>query len=223
MEVTLVVVGGKQDGRKILATGPKYVIGRSQDCNLRLQSGMISRKHCVLTVHDHVVTIEDCGSTNGTSVNGERIEKPQELKTGDRIQIASLELEVRLTHALVASSPQKPPSATSAAAATPAKPVVAKTSAEDIDLSDWLAEDEEKPAAPPPTNRSSTDTHGGRTMIDTVNIPAQGVVQPMKDAPTQEMRSAVKEPEAPRTSGKPAASSQAAKDMLRRIISKPKS
>ncbi|MEN6406663.1 MAG: FHA domain-containing protein [Thermoguttaceae bacterium] len=223
MEVTLVVVGGKQGGKKIPVTGPKYLVGRSQDCHLRLQSGMISRKHCVLMMHGDNATIEDCGSTNGTFVNGERIEKPQDLKAGDRIKIAALEFEVHLSGVAVAATTKE---LQPAALATP-KNIVAKASAsaDDVDLSDWLADDEEPAVVPPPPTRSSADTSAGRTMIDTVNIPAKGPVEPMKDAPTKEMKSGATGPGKSHPSAKPAAASTqaAAEDMLRRIISKSKS
>eukprot|EP00913_Durusdinium_trenchii_P023482 g22060.t1 len=50
------------------------VIGRSADCNLRIASNEISRRHCRVTVNDTGVFVRDLGSSNGTFINGNRIE-----------------------------------------------------------------------------------------------------------------------------------------------------
>ena len=53
-----------------------------------LVEDMVSRKHAKITTDDHVVTIQDLGSTNGTFVNGEKVRKA-DLKDGDRILIGT--------------------------------------------------------------------------------------------------------------------------------------
>lgn len=57
---------------------------------MRLTDPTVSREHCRVSPGSgtgHV--IEDCGSTNGTMVNGRRIEGPVDLRYGDRIRIGS--------------------------------------------------------------------------------------------------------------------------------------
>ena len=51
----------------------RLVIGRSQDCDLAIDSAEISGQHAAIitVVNDHF--LEDLGSTNGTLVNGKRI------------------------------------------------------------------------------------------------------------------------------------------------------
>ena len=50
----------------------------------------MSSEHCrVSTRANEGFMIEDCGSTNGTLLNGRRIEKPVELSYGDRISVGS--------------------------------------------------------------------------------------------------------------------------------------
>jgi pSer/pThr/pTyr-binding forkhead associated (FHA) protein len=94
----LVVIGGKRAGLEILISTPQCLIGRGEDCHIRPQSPLVSRRHCVISVHDGKnVTIEDCGSINGTFVNGEKVERQRELKNNDRIRIGSLEFEVQLS------------------------------------------------------------------------------------------------------------------------------
>ena len=53
-----------------------HLLGSSADVDLHIADPTVSRKHARLTVTDEGVTVEDLGSTNGTVVNGERLEDP---------------------------------------------------------------------------------------------------------------------------------------------------
>ena len=90
----LKVVGGKHVGQVIPLNRRKFLIGREQDCQLRPNSEMVSRHHCVFSVDDYSVRLRDLGSTNGTLVNGERIRKDVVLVAGDKIVIGNLEFEL---------------------------------------------------------------------------------------------------------------------------------
>jgi hypothetical protein len=90
----LKVVGGKHVGQVIPLNRRKFLIGREQDCQLRPNSEMVSRHHCVFSVDDYSVRLRDLGSTNGTLVNGERIRKDVVLAAGDIIVIGNLEFEL---------------------------------------------------------------------------------------------------------------------------------
>ncbi len=96
MEVKLIVVGGKQAGTEIRIPTRRFVIGRGEECHLRPHSKSVSRKHCAIVVEEGVAAIEDFNSTNGTFVNGERVDKRRELKNKDRIAVHRWEFEVRL-------------------------------------------------------------------------------------------------------------------------------
>ena len=98
MDVKLYVLHGKQAGVTIPVAGPRFFIGRAEDCQLRPHSELISRHHCVIIVDEDMVQIHDFGSKNGTYLNGARIEDQEELHAGDRLQIGSLEFEVRITN-----------------------------------------------------------------------------------------------------------------------------
>jgi len=96
ISVELKVVGGKHAGQSIRLDRKKFLIGREQDCQLRPNSELVSRHHCVFTVDDFAVRLRDLGSTNGTTVNGEQIRKETVLQQGDHVVVGSLEFEVAI-------------------------------------------------------------------------------------------------------------------------------
>src|SRR5690606_11742992 len=65
------------------------VIGKQADISININSA-ISRKHAKVVVFDGTVTIEDVGSSNGTKLNGNKIEphEPEQLMSGDVITFA---------------------------------------------------------------------------------------------------------------------------------------
>ena len=61
------------------------ILGRGQDCALRIDDPRLSRHHARLLNDGSTLVIEDIGSTNGVLVNGERIEGKKSLHSGDTI------------------------------------------------------------------------------------------------------------------------------------------
>jgi hypothetical protein len=81
------------DGRAVPVTADRVVVGRSRECDVRLEDGNVSRRHAELGRGDDAVwSIVDLGSTNGTEVNGRRITRRTSLEDGDRIVIGGTEL-----------------------------------------------------------------------------------------------------------------------------------
>jgi hypothetical protein len=72
----------------------EFVIGRSSQCNLALDDALVSRRHALIRVQDHGVSVEDLGSRNGILVNGERVDGQRTLQHLDRIAIGSQEMVV---------------------------------------------------------------------------------------------------------------------------------
>jgi pSer/pThr/pTyr-binding forkhead associated (FHA) protein len=64
-----------------------FVIGRGNDCSLKIEDRHLSLRHAELTVREDGVWIEDLKSRNGVFVNEKRIEGPRRLDQGDRITI----------------------------------------------------------------------------------------------------------------------------------------
>lgn len=63
------------------------LIGRSSRCDVRIKHPGISAEHAVVRQIAGVATLEDMGSTNGTRVNGKRIEQVHALRHGDQIGV----------------------------------------------------------------------------------------------------------------------------------------
>ena len=69
---TLVIVGPGLMRTHVFAEDAEVVIGRDEDCAVRLDHARISRRHARLQLGRRPA-IEDLGSRNGTRVNGEAI------------------------------------------------------------------------------------------------------------------------------------------------------
>jgi hypothetical protein len=68
-------------------------IGRSEENSLQVSDRFISSRHAVLCLRDGRRILVDRDSTNGTFVNGERVEDEVELAEGDRIALGNTVLE----------------------------------------------------------------------------------------------------------------------------------
>jgi pSer/pThr/pTyr-binding forkhead associated (FHA) protein len=82
------ISGKYQGGEFPLPPNSEIVVGRSSDLDMVLVEDMVSRRHAKISVNGDTVTIQDLGSTNGTFVNGERIER-MTLTDGDRVLIGT--------------------------------------------------------------------------------------------------------------------------------------
>jgi pSer/pThr/pTyr-binding forkhead associated (FHA) protein len=82
----LELVSGSETGRVVRLTPPSLVIGRGADADLRLADTGVSRRHAELQVDGDDVQLVDLRSTNGTLVNGRRVERIS-LVDGDRISV----------------------------------------------------------------------------------------------------------------------------------------
>src|SRR5687767_13462152 len=84
----VVMVMFRPDGqrRSFSVARDMTVIGRREDCDLRIPLGDVSRKHCRLIKDGDALRVEDLGSSNGTYRNGQRVQQ-SELTAGDTLQV----------------------------------------------------------------------------------------------------------------------------------------
>jgi hypothetical protein len=66
--------------------GP-IVLGRTDACDISIPDDSISKRHCVFEVRGGATTVMDCGSTNGTSVDGATLvaNQPAALRGGEKL------------------------------------------------------------------------------------------------------------------------------------------
>lgn len=89
------VLSGFYEGLEVALDRDRLVIGRGRKADLALAEATISRAHAAIGFDGRVFFVEDLGSTNGTLVNGARVEK-QTLKCDDEIQMGKLRIGVTL-------------------------------------------------------------------------------------------------------------------------------
>ena len=141
MHIVLKVASGSHKGKEIKVSTEKFLIGRSDSCQLRPKSESVSRKHCIIVRKDNRVLVQDLQSRNGTFVNEKRLptDKAKVLKPGDLLKVASLEFEVVIEPSL--NAPKKPEVEGVADAASRVVDAGSSESRfEDVDVDSWLDE-----------------------------------------------------------------------------------
>lgn len=76
-----------------LRSGAIKTIGRAARADFIVDRALVSRLHCRLTAGDEKLEVQDLASTNGTFVNGKRVERAQ-VASGDRLRLGRIELTV---------------------------------------------------------------------------------------------------------------------------------
>lgn len=143
--MNLYFLNGKRKGEQWELVPPGICIGREVDNDIQILAGGISRYHAKLEyIEGDKWKIQDLGSTNGTRLNGKKIDNPAILKAGDEIQIGEQVLRFDLDYASDTAKPEetakkKDPSLkketkTEPPAPTAEKPVGQSNETEKIDL-----------------------------------------------------------------------------------------
>ena len=86
---------GKQAGALTfrVRTGGVKTVGRATRADFIVNAALVSRLHCRLEADNDGLDVIDLDSTNGTFVNGKRVEQAR-LTAGDRLRIGRTELTV---------------------------------------------------------------------------------------------------------------------------------
>jgi len=70
----LILIRGTPQGHRFFITSDEMTIGRDPSADIMIGDPSISRKHAKVKRVDGAVTLEDLGSSNGTSINGKKLE-----------------------------------------------------------------------------------------------------------------------------------------------------
>jgi len=70
----LILIRGNPQGHRYFITVDEMIIGRDPSANISIADPSISRKHARVLRTAEGITIEDLGSSNGTSINGKKLE-----------------------------------------------------------------------------------------------------------------------------------------------------
>jgi len=87
----------KGEDRRVLVEGNKFVIGRHSENDLSIPNGKLSRQHVKIETFAEVFVVSDCGSSNGTTLNGADLRDPVALKDGDKLNLGGgLEIQTEI-------------------------------------------------------------------------------------------------------------------------------
>lgn len=81
-------------GVSIVVHGP-VIVGRSPGADIVIGAGYVSGRHARFTLMGPNLFVEDLGSTNGTSVNGNPITAPVALKNNDIVNVGDVAIRIR--------------------------------------------------------------------------------------------------------------------------------
>jgi two-component system response regulator AtoC len=87
-----------------LPRGGSVVVGRAAEVELRVEHASVSRRHAQLVIEGGALSVEDLGSHNGTRVNGEQVDGPRALASGDVVMVGDV---VIVVHGIAAASAER--------------------------------------------------------------------------------------------------------------------
>jgi pSer/pThr/pTyr-binding forkhead associated (FHA) protein/uncharacterized protein involved in exopolysaccharide biosynthesis len=98
----LLAINGSQPGRVFALHRNTTVIGRSEEVDIRIADPSISSEHARIINGSLGFEIQDLGSTNGTFVGADRVQRAQ-LRAGDRVTLGAVEFAFLMDRALDAT------------------------------------------------------------------------------------------------------------------------
>lgn len=85
---------GEPPSGQSISLGPINSLGRNVNNTIFVEDDFASANHAILTFRGRSWFIEDRGSTNGTFVNGHRIDRPVALSYGDEVAIGRVRMRL---------------------------------------------------------------------------------------------------------------------------------
>jgi hypothetical protein len=84
------------DGKRVVIGSAGATMGRSRQCEVMVDDPNVSRQHAEIRPRGGSWVVTDLGSTNGSRLNGRRLEQPTVLKPGDEIELGTTTLTFAL-------------------------------------------------------------------------------------------------------------------------------
>jgi len=95
MDVNIVMFKANGQRKDFPVIKEVTVIGRGENCDLRIPLEEVSRRHCEITLSDDEVKVKDLASSNGTYINNKRVNESP-LKAGDRLVVGPIIFTVQI-------------------------------------------------------------------------------------------------------------------------------
>lgn len=110
----LVLNSGPVPGKVYPLEKAELFIGRDLGNDIVINDPEVSRRHARLYTQGNSYIIEDLGSTNGTSINGQRLTGPYVLRVGEQITFGervnlAIEASAQVPESVPANEPVQPP------------------------------------------------------------------------------------------------------------------
>ena len=92
--VKLTILSDNMRGTSFVLSDKQYTLGRSESADISIPEGTVSGTHCtIFRSEEGNYCVHDEGSTNGTRVNGRKLEEEVvPLENGDLLQVGSVEM-----------------------------------------------------------------------------------------------------------------------------------
>ncbi|HEX3068088.1 MAG TPA: FHA domain-containing protein [Thermoanaerobaculia bacterium] len=94
--ISLAILAGPDAGTMYRIEKPRITIGRS-GADLTINDTEASRQHAAIEVREDGITVEDLKSTNGTTVDGQKLTEPAQLQDKSEFQIGTTTLMLIVT------------------------------------------------------------------------------------------------------------------------------
>jgi sigma-B regulation protein RsbU (phosphoserine phosphatase) len=97
-EVRLTLVQPNTPATKFSLRTPTITVGRAHDCTIPIRDRFLSRHHAEIVWSGATWVVRDCGSANGTQLNGRKVDEEIQLHPGDRIMVGDSEIVFEAPH-----------------------------------------------------------------------------------------------------------------------------
>jgi pSer/pThr/pTyr-binding forkhead associated (FHA) protein len=84
------------DGKRLVVGPAGVTLGRSRQCDVVLGDPNVSRRHAEIRPRGGSWVLNDLGSTNGSRINGRRIDGSEVIRSGDQLQLGETSLKFEL-------------------------------------------------------------------------------------------------------------------------------